>query len=238
VSGRAAGPLEFLAFLLSSVYDNSLDSQHRADLHRSGLSDNTIERQRIRTVPPDMIEPLLGFPAPQVRSAYVLPFADPRGGWMDHVRLKVFGDADAEIRGAHVVQHRERWRYNGGRMKYLVCRRATPRLFFPLATMTPTLAGTGALWAVEGPKKALAMAQLGFPVVGIESAFGWHLKASRDLLPDFDAVVLARRIVKIAPDPDMQTAPQIARTMHQFAEAVERRGARVQIVRLPGEALA
>ena len=153
MSGRAAGPLEFLAFLLSSVYDNSLDSQHRADLHRSGLSDNTIERQCIRTVPPDMIEPLLGFSAPLVRSAYVLPFADPRGGWMDHVRLKVFGDADAEIRGAHVEQHRGRWRYNGGRIKYLVRRRATPRLFFPLATMTPTLAGTGALWAVEGQRR-------------------------------------------------------------------------------------
>ena len=37
-----------------------------------------------------MIDQLLGFPAPKITSAYVIPFPDPRGGWMDHIRMKVF----------------------------------------------------------------------------------------------------------------------------------------------------
>jgi hypothetical protein len=79
-----------LALLLSDLYDGALAPPHRADLEKSGLTDATIQRQKIRSIPPDLIDRLLGFPTPQVISAYLIPFPDPRGGWMDHVRLKVF----------------------------------------------------------------------------------------------------------------------------------------------------
>ena len=80
-----------LDFLLSCLYDHDpLMADHLADLRKSGLTDETIARQKLRTVPPDMIDELLGFPTPRVVSAYLIPFPDPRGGWMDHVRMKVF----------------------------------------------------------------------------------------------------------------------------------------------------
>ncbi|MGH7342842.1 MAG: DUF3854 domain-containing protein [Candidatus Rokuibacteriota bacterium] len=231
---------QHLAFLLSSIYDTaSLHPEHTADLAKSGLTQQMIALQKIRTVPPNMIDALLGFHASKVKHSYIIPFADPRGGWMDHVRLKVFGeDEPAEVRGDYVEEHQERWRYNSGRTKYLVRRRSEPRLFFPLATMGAALHGPDALWIVEGPKKSLAVVQLGLPAVAIESAWGWHVKGSRELLADFDTIAMKGRTLKVAPDPDAQRNPEIARATHHLAEALERRGGRVQIVVLPIEVAA
>src|SRR5262245_48537091 len=78
-----------LGLLLPAVYDNArLHPEHLADLRRSTLTGDTISRQMICSVPAHMIDTLLGFAPRGVVSAYLLPFPDPRGGWMNHVRLK------------------------------------------------------------------------------------------------------------------------------------------------------
>src|SRR5512132_1075574 len=83
--------------LLSPAYDAStLHPEHLADLRRSGLTDEMGRAQKIRTIPPVMIDQLLGFEAPKVRHAYLIPFPDPSGGWMDHVRMKVFPAIETE----------------------------------------------------------------------------------------------------------------------------------------------
>jgi excisionase family DNA binding protein len=65
-----------LDFLLSVLYDHdALAAEHLADLRASGLREATIAEQKFRTVPPSMIDQLLGFPAPRVTSAYILPGA-------------------------------------------------------------------------------------------------------------------------------------------------------------------
>lgn len=227
---------DHLDFLLSSVYDRSeLHPEHLADLRKSGLTDETIAMHKFRTVPPAMIDPLLGFRAPTVRHAYLVPFPDPRGGWMDHVKIKAFSDgADEDVRGDRVEeQHRDRWRYNAGVRKYLVRRRSSPHLYFPIPTMPRVLHGGDPLWLIEGEKKALAVAQLGMPAVGIESAWGWHSRGSRELLPDFDDISLRGRTVELVPDSDVTTNPMIERSMMQLADALRRRGARARIVLLP-----
>ena len=106
-----------LALLLSSLYPGALAPAHRADLDKSGLTEATIRLQKIRAVPPDLIDRLLGFKSPQVDSAYLLPFADPQGGWMDHVRLRVF------------PAHTDR---EGRTVKYLGPKGVPPRLYLPL----------------------------------------------------------------------------------------------------------
>jgi hypothetical protein len=212
-----------LDFLLSVVYENFLDPEHLADLHRSGLSNETIRRQKIRTVPPHMIDQLLAFPAPKVTSAYLIPFADPLGGWMDHVRMKVF-PSYADTKGRTV--------------KYLGPRGAAPRLFFPLATLDAVLEGDVPIYIVEGGKKSLAVAQLGLPALGFEGIEGWHVGGSRALLPDFDAVKLRGRTIELVPDGDARTNPNVERGALRFAEAIERRGARVRLVTLPVEVAA
>ena len=53
----------------------------------------------------------------------------------------------------------------------------------------------------EGEKKALSVAQLGLPAVGICGIEGWHLAGTRDLHPDLDDVGLRGRIVTLIPAP-------------------------------------
>jgi Domain of unknown function (DUF3854) len=226
-----------LDFLLSVIYEDSpLHPEHLADLRKSGLTNATIALHKIRTVPPAMIEPLLGFVAPKVVSAYILPFPDLRGGWMDHVKLKVFSsDKIADVRGDEIEEHHKRWRYNGGHRKYLVRRRSAPRLYVPLSTMEQALESDEPLWLVEGMKKALAVSQLGVPSVGLESAWSWHMKGSSTLLPDFAVIALRGRVVELVPDSDVQTNPMIARAVQQLADALRSAGARPRLVRLPAD---
>src|SRR6267378_2401062 len=105
-----------LDFLLSCLYDNDPPApEHLADLRRSGLTDKTIKLHRIRSVPPGMIDQLLGFDVPAIRSAMLIPFPDPAGGFMDHVRVRVFPPFTDK---------------SGHTVKYLQPRRSSNRLFF------------------------------------------------------------------------------------------------------------
>lgn len=209
-----------LDFLLSSVYERSdLHAEHLADLRKSGLTDATIAMQKIRTVPPPMIGQLLGFQAPKVMHAYVIPYADPHGGWMDHVRLKVFP----------AYQDRP-----GRTVKYLGPRGAPPRLFFPV--VTPALADTVVpIYLVEGAKKALAVSQLGLAAIGFEGIEGWHRTGSTDLVGDFALINMNGRVVELLPDGDVSTNVNVARGARRLADALRARGARPRLVRLPGD---
>lgn len=209
-------------FLMTVLYDRLLHPDHRADLRKSGLTDTTITLQKIRTIPPPMIDPILGFDTPKVVSAYLIPFPDPAGGWMNHIRVKVFPSyIDAK----------------GRSVKYLGPPGDGPRVFVPIATLTEVCHGSAPLWICEGAKKSLAVAQLGLPAIGFEGIQGWHRRGSKDLLPDFDLIHLKDRVVELVPDGDWRTNPDVARGAEQLARAVEARGARVRIVALP-EALA
>lgn len=212
-----------LDLLLSRYYDGALHPEAVADLKKSGLTPETIRTHKIRSVPVSMISRLLGFDAPQVRHAYLIPFPDPAGGWMDHIRLKVF-PAFTDRRGSTV--------------KYLGPRGAGPRLFFPLVTMEAALHGDLPLYLVEGAKKGLAVAQLDLPAVGFEGIEAWHGRGSCGLLADFDFIRLQGRTVELVPDGDWRTNPHVRRGAERLAEALEARGARPRLVVLPEEVAA
>jgi Domain of unknown function (DUF3854) len=209
-----------LDFLLSSVYDSTrLDHPlHLSDLRRSSLSDETIRLQKITDVPPDMIDQLLGFAAPKITSAYLLPFADPRGGWMDHVRMKVFPAITTDQ----------------GTCKYLQPKRSGVRIFFPITTLDAVLHSSEDLYVVEGEKKALSVAQLGLPAIGICGVEGWHLAGSRDLHPDLDDVGLSGRVVNLVPDADVRTNEAVHRAIHRLVAALGAHGvAEAKLVLIP-----
>jgi len=217
VSGGVAAS-DALTALLSAIDPGALAPAHLADLRKSGLSDDTIRRHCSRSVPPALIGRLLGFDFPRIRSAMLIPFPDPHtGGFMPHVRVKVF----PPVRDAA-----------GHQVKYLQPRDSGVRQFFTLPTLEDTLQGPAPLWLVEGEKKALAVAQLGLPAVGFCGIEGWHAAGSRELLADFEGIRLAGR-VELAPDGDWRVNPHVERGLRRFAEALERRGARVRIVVLP-----
>lgn len=219
MSGKFAG----LWLLLSPIYTGSLAPEHLADLRKSGLTDETIQLHRIRSVPPAMIARLLGFDIPIIRSAMIIPFPDPAGGFMDHMRMKVF------------PPFRDK---RGNTTRYLQPRRSGVRLFFSLLTLQEVLHGDAPLWLVEGEKKALAVAQLGLPAIGFCGIEGWHLAGSRDLLSDFDRLPLRGRIVELVPDGDWWANPNVRRGAEGFALALSARGARPRLVVLPEEAAA
>ena len=206
-----------LEMLVSHAFDGALAPEHRANLEESGLTRATICEALIRSIPPAMI-PLLGFNAPGVVSALLFPFRAPAGGFMDHVRVKVFPGLTDE---------------QGHSIKYLDPGGAGPRLYFAPATMTRVVQGGEPVWLVEGCKKTLAVAQVGLPAVGIEGVDCWHRRGSRDLLPDFDTIPLAGRTVELLPDGDVQTNPDVERGVARLAEALRRRGARARLVLLP-----
>jgi Domain of unknown function (DUF3854) len=209
-----------LDFLLSVLYDHSpLADEHLADLRCSGLTVKTIQQHKIRSIPPAMIRELLGFDLPSIRSAMLIPFPDPAGGFMDHVRMKVFPP---------IVGTR-------GTVKYLQPRGSATRLFFPKAVMREVAAGMQPLWLVEGEKKALALSQLGLPTVGFCGIEGWHLRASTDLADDFRHLTLAGRIVELMPDGDVAFNRHVHRGATRFVDALEHAGARVRLVKVPCE---
>jgi hypothetical protein len=211
-----------LALLLSDLYDGALAPEHLADLRKSGLTDPTMHRQKIRSVPPDLIDRLLGFPTPKVTSAYLIPFADPRGGWMDHIRLKVFPPhTDAQ----------------GRSVKYLQPKRSGVRLYFPLVMLPAVRQSTDPLYMVEGEKKALAVAQTNLPTVGLCGIDGWHVNRSAALHPDLDDVGFDGRVVHVLPDADHPPPPAVAHILRGLAEACTARGASEVLVHIASEVL-
>ena len=49
-----------LKLLLSELYPGSLAPEHRADLEKSGLTAETIAQHKLRSIPPDLIDVLVG----------------------------------------------------------------------------------------------------------------------------------------------------------------------------------
>jgi hypothetical protein len=207
-----------LEFLLSRACDGALAPEHRADAGLSGLSDATIAAARLRSAPLASIPRLLGFDLPGARSAMLIPFRSPRGGFMDYPRVKRFPAAVG--RDGHTV-------------KYLSPRGASPRLYFAPMTLAAVCTGDAPLWLVEGEKKCLAVAQVGLPAVGFCGIEGWHVRNSRDLLEDFEAIPLVGRTVELLPDGDVQTNPNVERGVGRLADALRRRGAIPRLVVLP-----
>jgi hypothetical protein len=211
---------QHLAFLLSSVYDGSaLHPDHLADLRKSGLTDQTITSQMIRTVmPPSVFDHLLAFQVPAgVTSMYVIPFFGVHRAPVDHVSVKVFPTITTAT----------------GTIKYLQPRRSGVRIYFPVATLEAVRHCKQPLYIVEGEKKSLAIAQLGLPAIGIAGIEGWHVSGSRSLHPDLENVPFDGRVVRIVPDGDAAWNPNIARAVRRLGDALRGAGARPLVVRLP-----
>jgi Domain of unknown function (DUF3854) len=207
-----------LALLVSRVYDGALAPEHRADLEKSGLTPETIEGHYIRSVPPAMIDTLLGFDVAEIRSALLFPFRSPAGGFMDHVFVKRF--PAGRDRHGHTV-------------KYLTRRGAWPRLYFTQPHRATVCDSDRPVWLVEGLKQSLAVAQLGLPTVGFMGIEGWHVAGTTDLCSDFDHLPLRGRIVELVPDGDWQTNRDVERGVRRLGTALCARGARPRIVVLP-----
>lgn len=209
-----------LAHLLCCVYDDLLAPAHRDDLHKSTITEASAAAQFIRSVPVTMIPRVLGFDLPGIQSALLFPYRSAAGGFMAHARLKIF--PALTDRGGYAI-------------KYLQPKGSTPRLYFVASCLGEVLEGGDPLWICEGEKKAICLAQLGRPAVGIAGVECWHTKGSRELLADFDAIRLDGRVIELLPDNDYHHNPNVRRAIIRLGEALAARGARPRVVLLPRE---
>lgn len=92
------------------------------------------------------------------------------------------------------------------------------------------------LWVTEGIKKGDALVSRGevaIPMLGVWNWRGTNKAGGKTLLPDFDGIAWNGRTVYLMPDSDYATNPDVGQAFQRLAAVLERKGARVYLVRLP-----
>lgn len=206
-----------------------LAPDHKADLHKSGLSEYTIRQAQIKSVRPCDINRRIGFDLPGLMSAYRIPFPPN----FHYSRFKVFYAPGQE-------------HYSDGKKKpkYIQLKGTPNRLYIPPALWTTEILQDPArpLWITEGEKKALKATQEGIPTIAICGLWNWKKpgNGTDELIPDFDLVSWQGRNVHIVPDndwlqPDKDGKPKnLKQAVFRLCWALQARGANTFIVQIPG----
>lgn len=89
------------------------------------------------------------------------------------------------------------------------------------------------LYITEGSKKSDAAASRGLLCLSLNGVYGFMHK--RLVVSELDEIALDGRVVRIAFDSDVMTNPGVADALDRIAAAMDRRGARVEMVHLPDD---
>jgi len=215
-----------------------LSPEHRLDLEKSGLLDDTISHARIETVhPPSQITKALGFDIPGLVSAYRIPFPPFDG----YERFKLFYASGAE-RG-----------HDGKKKpKYIQRKGTSNRLYIPAPLWESGIMQdiNTTLYITEGEKKALKATQEGLPCIAVTGLWNWKKPGlTYDvLIDDFDLILwkesnasvsgssnMFGRKVCIVPDNDwLEPGKNLKQAVKRLCRKLQERGARTYIVSLPG----
>jgi hypothetical protein len=209
-----------------------LTDRHLADLRDSGLSDEQIEAcgfHSLRTAAE--VEKVLRWKSydGSLGPCLCIPFFDPDGKPMaGYSRLK---------------PDRPMKRESGDRPKYETPKGSSNRAYLPPGTRAALADPRVELVITEGEKKAAKADQEGFPCIGLVGVYGWHKKrqrgadgkaqGDRELIGDLAGIAWRGRSVKICFDSDAVTNPNVRDAESHLAEALQKQGAAVLVVRLP-----
>lgn len=207
-----------------------LSAQHLEDLRKSGLNDETISANRLKSFSePDDITKALNWQSGGSRlgSCLVFPYHGPDGKPTGFGRLR---------------PDKPRCDKKGKPTKYETPKDAINRLYFPVG-IGPVLSDpTIPLGIVEGEKKSLAATQFGFPFIATAGVWSFLTKGGgykkgkskgSKLLNCFSQVEWKGRAVHICYDSDAATNFNVAAAECSLANHLQRLGAVVKIVRLP-----
>jgi hypothetical protein len=181
-----------------------------ADLRRSGLTTETLQAAGVYSVSHDEIGKKLGGLANGVVSALAFPYP----GFPGFERYKVFREKDKTG------------------PKYLQKPGTPNHFYFPPGV---DLKGDSPLLLVEGEKKAMALRQAGFQVVGIGGVWNWLTKGAGEEskpIQDFD-IVKWDRAITIVFDSDGHGNLMVRLAAFRLARELASRGAEVSILFLP-----
>jgi len=194
--------------------ENSLCPEHLADLKKSGLSDETIKRSGIYSVPPQNINPILGSNN-HVNSLMAFPYHGT-----NFIRYKLFPAAKLSTKD---VKPRRYYQPPGSSI-YLY----EPQGFDPTLPIVRIC---------EGEKKALRGVQEGLNACAIGGVWNFSTKDENDrpeLIEGFKKMDWRDKAVELVPDGDFQLNPSVLHAVFRLGKMLTAEGAQVKIVRLPG----
>jgi hypothetical protein len=196
----------------------NLAPDHKEDLQRSGLSDDTIEAHQVASVPPGEIR------LPGVESAYRFPYFGLDGKPTRYERRKLF----PPIVGPN------------GTQKYYQEPDTPPMLYMSPLRDWASIASDPErpLIITEGEKKAAAGCQAGLAVLGVAGVWNWRQRldsGERLVLPTLDQFIWKGRDVELVPDSDVwrPDKQQALDGFYALAQELISRGATVHFVMLP-----
>ena len=198
-----------------------LHPQALADVQKSGLTPETVERCGIFSVRP---ADLSACGVHVVAHALAFPYYTLHGSAADFARWKLFYEGSA-----------------GDRPKYWQPKDSDPQLYLPPLIEWRSLASDPAktLTLTEGEKKSLAACQLGLPCIGVAGVWNWRAKlddGERLTLPGFDQFTWKGRTVDLVPDSDAwrpEKERDILAGFYALGHELQSRGAVVSFVELP-----
>jgi hypothetical protein len=204
-----------------------LSDRDLADLRASGLTDDTVRANGLRTErDPVMVADLLN----QVRERQR---QEPPWFCRDGVLVFPYRRLDGTADGFARVKPSAPRVVKGKEVKYESPRGAPLRAYFPAAALGG-LRGTADVYVTEGEKKALALSQLGLAAVGLGGV--WCGCRGTALIDDLAAVPWEGRTVFICfdYDPKEATRRDVAAAARRLAGALRAAGAGdVRAVELP-----
>jgi putative DNA primase/helicase len=195
-----------------------LSQKHLDDLHKSGLSEETIRRAGIYSEKdPAAGGKLLNWngPARMLGTCLVFPYPNASGESSGYCRIK---------------PDKPRVK-NGKPHKYEAPLGQGNRLYFPPGTLSVLSHPSTPLLITEGEKKALKADQEGFPCIAL-SGVDCGMKDG-ELIADFGAIPWQGRTAYIVFDSDAATNRNVQWAEWRLAEGLGELGADVRIVRLP-----
>ena len=200
---------------------NALSPEHVEDLVKSGLSEATIARCGLRSVPP---KDLKACSIPGVIHALSFPYYALDGSISEYQRWKLFYEGEP-----------------GERPRYWQPKGSDSRPYFPPLLEWQSLASdvTHPLLITEGEKKALAGCQAGLLCMGISGVWNWRAKldsGERLVMPGLDQIIWTGRAVELVPDSDAwrpEKERDILAGFFALAMELKERGAVVVFVKLP-----
>lgn len=194
----------------------SLAPEHLADLHKSGLTDETIVACGFESSRPTDL------PHHGVESAYEIPYFNLDGTKNCFRRLKVF-PAQTDVSGHQQKYHQEKG--------------TAPSLYLPPTITWKSIVDDVQQMVVitEGEKKATSLCQCGVPTIGVAGTWNWRQKldsGDRLVIPTFDQFIWKGRRVELVPDSDCWRAEKHHALSGFYALAMELvlRGAEVVFV--------
>ena len=199
---------------------NSLAAEHRADVARSGLTEEILAALQIESVRPQDLT------VPGAQSAYRIPYFTIDGTRNCFERWRLFP----------VLK-----RPDGSKQKYYQPAGTDPSLYLPPLCSWKTVASQPAapLLIVEGEKKAAAGCAKGLFAIGVGGLWNWRQKLdNRDplVIPTIDQFLWTGREVCLVPDSDAWRAGReldLLAGFYALGQELISRGASVRLLRLP-----